>query len=146
MIAILQVANTHMIWFGKLGQNAVIAASYLAQHYTESRYISAEEIANSRNLSKALVAKILTSLALKKIVKGIRGPNGGYQLARSPKLISLFDLVEVFQDTSQEHLCPFGPGWCGVGEKCPLHDMIFSQRDQSIAKMKKTRLSIFQEI
>jgi Rrf2 family transcriptional regulator, iron-sulfur cluster assembly transcription factor len=134
-----------MIWYGKLGQYAVSAASYLAQHYADERYISAEEIAQSRHLSRALVAKILTSLATKKIVKGIRGPNGGYQLARSPKLISLFDLVEVFQDPSQEHLCPFGPGWCGVGEKCPLHDMIFAERDKSIAKMKKTRLSVFQK-
>lgn len=131
-----------MIWYGKFAETGVAAASYLAVHYKEQRQISSEEIARARNISKALIAKTLTMLAAKKVVVGTRGPNGGYQLAGKPEKITLYDIVSVFEDPP-EHLCPFGPGWCGTKEKCPLHDTIHNEKERSIASMKKTKLSVF---
>ena len=39
--------------------------------------------------------------------------------------------------------CPFGPGWCGVGAPCPLHDALASMAATAAAKLKKTNFAAF---
>lgn len=120
-----------MFRYGKTAQAAISAISYLAEHYGEDDFkASSAQVAKARKLSQPLVAKLLTMLSQHDLVAGRPGPNGGYRLARDPKTICLRDVVEVFERVDPEPQCPFGPGWCGVGEPCPLHDAIIDQNKQ----------------
>lgn len=108
---------------GKTAQNAIAAICYLVERKRDGGGpVSSQEVADARRISKPLAAKILTTLAKTGMVKGSTGPGGGYQLNRPPKKITLFDVVSEFELQNQVMMCPFGEGWCGHREICPLHD------------------------
>jgi Rrf2 family protein len=112
-----------LIDYGKMSQNAVSAVSYLASQWQGTpRRVSSFEIAEKRRLPRPVVAKILTILSQAGLVKGAPGPGGGYWLAREPRTITLWDVAVLFERTDSDIMCPLGPGWCGTGPHCPLHD------------------------
>ncbi len=112
-----------MVRYGKLTQSAIAAVSRLAEIYDQDRPASAAaEVARMRNLSKPMVAKVLSMLAQARILKSTPGPGGGYALARAPEQITFLDIARVFERHEDPPHCPFGPGYCGTGTPCPVHD------------------------
>lgn len=134
-----------MFGYGKMSGCAVAAMSALAEVSLEGGTLSSAQIASSRNLSQPLVAKILTQLSQRGLVIGTRGPGGGYRLARDPASITVFEIVELFEGHRDTANCPFGPGWCGVGEPCPLHDTLVAMSDASANTLKQINLAPFVE-
>jgi Rrf2 family iron-sulfur cluster assembly transcriptional regulator len=130
-----------MFVYGKMAANAIAIMSYLAAE--PARQAGSGEIAGIRKISPTLAAKLLTQLAAAGLVRGQPGPGGGYALNRPAKEISLFDVASLFEQTGTPSMCPFGEGWCGTGEKCPLHDKIHSILRQHERYLQKTRLSVF---
>ncbi len=111
--------------YGKQTETAIAAMSRLAEVYdkTEAR-LSAADIADERGLLRPSVAKVLTVLSQAGLVGGSPGPGGGYQLARPPKEITLYEVFQLFEREDDSRMCPFGGGECGVGEKCAVHDRL----------------------
>ena len=133
-----------MLKIGKLAQQGIAAASYLAQKYDEEgTRVSAMEIADARELPRPVVAKILAALSLHGITTGTTGPHGGYRLARPPRHITLHDIVAVFERMDIRPMCPFGPNWCGHGPPCPMHDAISVAADDVTRFLKKQHLGPF---
>ncbi|MGB6220299.1 RrF2 family transcriptional regulator [Haloferula sp.] len=122
---------------------AVAAMSALAEVFPKGIRLSSAQVAENRNLSQPLVAKVLTQLSQYGFVHGTRGPGGGYRLARDPAAISVFEVVEIFEGHRDPSSCPFGPGWCGIGEPCPLHDTLVAMADKSAATLKKVTFAPF---
>ncbi|MES2659315.1 MAG: Rrf2 family transcriptional regulator [Verrucomicrobiota bacterium] len=133
-----------MFTYSKLAQGGIAAVSYLASVAGESRLAGSAEIAESRQLSRQLVAKILTLLSSAGLVEGKSGPAGGYQLARPAAEITLLDVVKVFEDPKDRVMCPFGPHWCGVGPNCPLHDSLLKMHQQSLDCLAKETFAQFE--
>lgn len=116
---------------GKTAQNAIAAVSYLVERQRDNAgTVSSQEVADARSLSKPLAAKILTTLSKVGIVKGSTGPGGGYQLAKPAAEIKLLDVVSQFELQNQAMMCPFGEGWCGNYDPCPLHDKIQEMQEE----------------
>lgn len=132
-----------MFNYSKLGQAGIAAVSYLAEIHGENRLAGSAEIAEVRGLSRPLVAKILTHLSAAGLVAGKSGPTGGYQLSRVPAKISLLDVVRLFDNVEGIVMCPFGPNWCGIREKCPLHDQLFRMRDAVRAGLQRETFAQF---
>ncbi|MCP5556440.1 MAG: Rrf2 family transcriptional regulator [Verrucomicrobiaceae bacterium] len=134
-----------MLKIGKLAQQAIAAASYLAEKYDDAgTRVSAAEIADARELPRPVVAKVLAQLSLRGITTGTTGPNGGYRLAHQPKQIPLLDIVSAFEASDVRPMCPFGPNWCGVGQNCPLHDAISEVAAQVDSFLSTQHLGHFQ--
>lgn len=110
--------------------------SALAECFADGCQLSSHQVAELRSLSQPLAAKVLTVLSQAGFVVGTRGPGGGYKLAVDPAEVSLFDIVNLFEGHRDPSLCPFGPGWCGNGEPCPMHDML-TDLDENVAKRLK---------
>lgn len=132
-----------MFTYSKLAQTGIAAVSYLAAVSPEKRLVGSTEIAENRQLSRMLVAKVLTRLSAAKLVGGKPGPSGGYQLARSAAQITLLDVVKVFEDPEDRVMCPFGPNWCGVGPNCPLHDTLLDQHQNALDRLDKETFQQF---
>jgi Rrf2 family protein len=124
-----------MFTYSKLAQAGIAAVSYLAAVSSEKRLAGSAEIAESRELSRPLVAKILTMLSSAGLVEGKPGPTGGYQLARPASEITLLDVVRVFEDPQDRVMCPFGPNWCGVGPICPLHNTLLEMHQKTLDRL-----------
>ncbi|MEZ5430167.1 MAG: Rrf2 family transcriptional regulator [Verrucomicrobiales bacterium] len=132
-----------MFSYSKLAQAGIAAVSYLAEISREQRLAGSGEIADARDLSQALMAKILTLLSSAGLVSGKSGPSGGYRLARNPAKISLLDVVRVFEDVESQVMCPFGPHWCGSGPQCPLHDTFVELRQQVVDRLDQETFAQF---
>jgi Rrf2 family protein len=128
----------------KASQNAIAAMSRLAQLYRDPDAVaSSRDIAESRNLPVPIVAKILTVLSRGGLITGSPGPGGGYRLSRPPAEISLHDITELFERES-ETACPYGPGWCGTGEPCPLHNSMLAMQHMIDEYLRNTTLAVFE--
>lgn len=135
-----------MLKYGKTAQNAISAMSYLAEVYDGGdTKLSSGDIAIRRKLPQTLVAKILVVLSQAQLVDGTRGPGGGYWLAKGPAEITLNDIVMQFEKAGERLQCPFGPGWCGNGEPCPLHDKLVELDTQMTDFLQCTTLDVFNE-
>jgi Rrf2 family protein len=79
--------------FTALSRYAIHALVYLARNERD-RPIPAGTIADACNVSVYFLMKALETLGEMGIVYGYKGPGGGYSLARTPKEITLLDVVE----------------------------------------------------
>lgn len=98
-------------------------ATYLALHglvhiasKTPDR-VSVREIAKVLNASEAHLSKIFQKLTRAGIVNSVRGPQGGFELSRSPKHVSFLEIIELFEGEIEVTGCPFGKKKC-VFESC----------------------------
>ena len=57
------------------------------------------DIAQSLNCSAAHMSKILQRLAKRGIVKPVRGPKGGYALAKPLKSVTILDVIEAIDSS-----------------------------------------------
>ena len=130
-----------MFLYGKTAANAIAILSYLAA--TAGRRVGPQEIADARGLSKALTAKLLTLLSAAKLVRGVPGPGGGYQLTRPATDINLLEIVSVFERTESSTDCPFGRVWCKRDRVCPLHDDIHQALQSNRGLLERITLDVF---
>jgi Rrf2 family transcriptional regulator, iron-sulfur cluster assembly transcription factor len=136
--------NPHMFRYGKLARQAVSAMSYLAEKYSaDGPSISSAEVGRMRKIPTALAAKLLSEAASVGLCKGVTGPGGGYRLARPPSEIRLADIVGIFEREMDEYPCPFGPGWCGTGNPCPLHNDFLKLETSGRKFLEETTLAVF---
>ena len=136
-----------MFRYNKTTQCAVAAISKLAEVYDGKRLISSADIAQSRRLSKPLVAKLLTLLSQAGYIEGTPGPGGGYRLSRPPQSITMFEIASLFERTEEAGTCPFGPIWCreSEGAPCPLHNELMRMHNEMMGFLKKTTFAVFQK-
>jgi Rrf2 family iron-sulfur cluster assembly transcriptional regulator len=129
--------------YQKTTQNAIAAVSRLAELFRDPEArASSRDIAESRNLPAPIVAKILTELSRGGLIVGAPGPGGGYRLARPPAEISLKDVADLFEREVQT-ACPYGPGWCGHSEPCPLHESLLTMRKRIEEYLLRTNFAAF---
>lgn len=132
-----------MLRQSKFTQHAIAAVSRLAEVYGDAgTWLSAADIAETRNLRKPAAAKVLSVLAQGKLVDGSTGPGGGYRISRPPSAISLWDVVRLFEP-ERPMACPYGPGWCGHKAPCPLHDSFSTLRSKVEEYLRKTTFAVF---
>jgi len=70
-----------------------IAAVIDAALQTQGRPISAKTLASRHGLPPRHLESVLQALVRDGILKGIRGPRGGYELAREPRLVTANDIL-----------------------------------------------------
>jgi Rrf2 family iron-sulfur cluster assembly transcriptional regulator len=133
-----------MFRYGKLARQAVSAISYLAErHGPDAPWISSAEVGRERKIPTTLAAKLLSQMATAGLTFGTTGPGGGYRLARPPGEIRLAEIVSLFERGMDEFPCPFGPGFCGSGDPCPLHEDFLKLEKNGRRFLEQTTLAVF---
>jgi Rrf2 family transcriptional regulator, iron-sulfur cluster assembly transcription factor len=133
-----------MFRYGKLAQRAVGALSYLAeQRAVGNEPVSSAAVAAARKMPVTLAAKLLSRTASAGLTLGSTGPGGGYRLARPPQKITLAQIVDLFDRRPDDYPCPFGPGWCGKQDPCPLHDQFLAIEQRARDFLEHTTLAVF---
>ena len=93
--------------------------------------------------SDLLAAKLLSQMATAGLTHGTTGAGGGYRLARPPDKIQLAEIVSLFERGMDEFPCPFGPGFCGSGDPCPLHHDFLRLEENGRKFLEETTLEVF---
>lgn len=107
---------------------------------------TASSLSHALELPKATVAKCLKTLAKHGVLTSHRGVNGGYALARTPKDISIAEVITAMDGPVQLASCTNGhAGDCQIEQTCPMRggwdginaDIYNMLRNRSLADMVK---------
>ena len=130
--------------FSKTTRLAISAMTALSEtHGTANPTLTASQIAEVRDIPSPFVAKLMTTLSMRGLVNGTRGPGGGYSLARSPRDISLLDIASSFQRLHEPE-CPLGRSHvCDSGTRCALHDPLHQLQETYNRFLAETTLAGF---
>lgn len=103
------------------GRYAVTAMLDLALHY-ESQSVTLRNIAENQKISLSYLEQLFAKLRKHELVKGVRGPGGGYKLARDADDISIKDIIFAVDEPIEFTECK-GRENCKEGERCLSHHL-----------------------
>jgi len=108
------------MWLGSTAQHAVRAVLYIAEHGTGAP-VRVDEIAAALDAPRNYLSKTLHQLVRARVLRSVRGPNGGFQLADAPDALSVARIVAPFLP-SQQTRCLMGRPNCGGAHPCAAHN------------------------
>jgi Rrf2 family iron-sulfur cluster assembly transcriptional regulator len=103
------------------GRYAVTAMMDLAIHYGQGP-VTLADISENQGISLSYLEQLFARLKKNDLVKGLRGPGGGYCLARGPDEISVADVITAIGEGIDATLCE-GNEDCQDGEQCLTHEL-----------------------
>ena len=93
----------------------------LAEHFNNSRLMSARQLASDGHFSYQLGCKLLQKLHRAQLVKSGMGPKGGFTLSREPSKITLMQIIKALQGGIRLNRClPDGQG-CEFQSGCEIN-------------------------
>lgn len=122
------------IIFSRQCEYAVQAIVYLAKK-PQGEMTSIKEISNTLKIPYHFTAKILQDLVYEGLLSSLKGPTGGFGLARSAKEISLLNIVEAVDGIKVLNSCVMGFSDCGDNNPCAAHRHWKAMRDTIYKKM-----------
>ncbi|HEY7314951.1 MAG TPA: Rrf2 family transcriptional regulator [Gemmataceae bacterium] len=73
---------------------ALHAIAYMAQQKVQNAPVASHHIAAERGIPERFLLKVLKPLVSRRILLSVKGPNGGYRLARAASDITMLEIVE----------------------------------------------------
>jgi Rrf2 family iron-sulfur cluster assembly transcriptional regulator len=105
------------------GRYAVTAMMDIALHDKQGP-VTLAEISQCQGISLSYLEQLFSKLRKQGLVKGVRGPGGGYRLAKPSNQISVADIIQSVDEKLDMTKCG-GKGNCSNGEKCLTHQLWF---------------------
>ena len=103
------------------GRYAVTAMLDLALH-NKSGPVTLADISANQGISLSYLEQLFAALRGKQLVRGVRGPGGGYFLARDATEISIADIICAVDEWVEFTRCR-GREDCRNGDRCSTHDL-----------------------
>ncbi|MDY6828535.1 MAG: Fe-S cluster assembly transcriptional regulator IscR [Pseudomonadota bacterium] len=103
------------------GRYAVTAMLDLALH-AQQNPVSLAEISARQEISLSYLEQLFAKLRRGLLVNSVRGPGGGYLLARDAEQIAVADIVDAVNESVDATSCG-GRGNCQGGDRCLTHQL-----------------------
>lgn len=105
------------------GRYAVMAMADLARS-SQDRPAPLGEIASRQEISLSYLEQLFAKLRRAGIVKSVRGPGGGYRLARAASETRIADIMLAVEEPVDVTRCQHKPAGCMEnGARCITHDL-----------------------
>lgn len=105
------------------GRYAVMAMTELAGQQAD-RALTLAAIAERQQISRPYLEQLFARLRREGLVLSVRGPGGGYRLARPAEELSVADVVTAVDEPLRATRCEGdGPGCMSGGARCRTHDL-----------------------
>ena len=125
--------------FLKLSEAVSLALHTMAILERCTKLICTKKIAEILNASPNHLSKIMQRLTRVGLVESIRGPRGGFRLAKESEKISLLEIYESIEG-------PVKPSECSICEgSCLLARLLRKMENDFVSMMKETTLKEFGE-
>jgi Rrf2 family iron-sulfur cluster assembly transcriptional regulator len=107
------------------GRYAVMALADLAVHGGEARAIPLQDIAARQEISLSYLEQLFARLRRAGIVAGMRGPGGGYRLARPAADVAIAEVIVAVDEPIKTTRCRDGSLKSCQGKvgRCIAHDL-----------------------
>ena len=139
-----------MLRLSKKADYALIAMKHLAQKACRvdatmreggATSTSAREIAEQYDIPIELLAKVLQRLVRTGLLASTQGTRGGYTLSRSPKSISIADVIQAIDGPFTVTACSTEKHDCEQYSKCSVRDPLWQLRERIVAALSTVTLS-----
>lgn len=106
------------------GRYAVMAMVDLAKH-SDGRPVALSDIADRQEISLSYLEQLFAKLRRGSLIKSVRGPGGGYLLARPTDELRISDIIVAVDEPMKATRCPAGSstGCHSDGSRCLTHDL-----------------------
>lgn len=108
--------------FSNSSKYAINAVLFLSIYASEENKIGVKAVAEKLKIPASFLAKILQTLARKKVISSSKGPGGGFWLSDKEKEAPLMSVVENLDEKDKFEICFMGLRECSHTEPCPLHN------------------------
>jgi Rrf2 family iron-sulfur cluster assembly transcriptional regulator len=107
------------------GRYAVMAMADLALHGGGERAVPLQEVARRQEISLSYLEQLFSRLRQARLVTGVRGPGGGYRLARAGNAITVDEIIEAVNEPIKATRCEEGSGKSCMGKsgRCIAHNL-----------------------
>jgi Rrf2 family protein len=127
--------------FSKACEYGIRAAVYIALQSLDGRRVSVNEIAEEIDSPIAFTAKILQQLSRNNIIHSVKGPTGGFEIAREDMDAVKLNMIVKAIDGDKIYVgCGLGLKECNAQKPCPLHDKFVDIRTDLSKMLKSTSL------
>jgi Rrf2 family protein len=106
--------------FSRQCEYALQAVLYMARK-PDGNMTSARELTRRLKIPYHFIGKILQNLTRKGLLVSLRGPKGGFGLARPAQEITLYKIIEAIDGPAFTERCVLGFRECSDKNPCPVH-------------------------
>ncbi len=125
----------------RTADHALRALLFLARQ-PDGGPVTVDRIADALGAPRNYLGKTLHTLASRGLLEGLRGPTGGYRLARSAEGIHVADLLEGLDEAhSGRAMCLLGDRPCDSVEPCAAHATWVNVLDAAWTPFRTTTLA-----
>lgn len=110
-----------MLKLTKKADYGLIAMRHLAAH-ADLGACSAKDLADMYGLPQEALAKLLQRLVKSGLLQSQQGTNGGYSLARDPRMISALDVIRALEGPLFVTSCTTAKGSCEQTTRCTIRE------------------------
>jgi len=94
------------------------------------------DIAQSQQISEKYISRLVIDLRRAKLIRSVRGVNGGFHLAKNPEEITLLEVLETMEGPISVVDCVRNPEKCKREHLCPARD-IWQKLNNGIRELMK---------
>ena len=107
------------------GRYAVMAMADLALNSGAERAVPLQEVARRQEISLSYLEQLFSRMRRAGLVDGVRGPGGGYRLARSPGEMTIAEIIAAVNEPIKTTRCKEGSGKSCIGKsgRCIAHGL-----------------------
>ena len=117
---------------------------HLAEH-SDQGSCSAKDVADAYGIPQEALAKILQRLAKAGLLHSQHGINGGYTLARDPRTISAFEVIQAIDGPLFITSCVTVRGECDQTDRCNIREPLRKVNQSIEDVLKRIKISQMKE-
>jgi Rrf2 family iron-sulfur cluster assembly transcriptional regulator len=126
--------------FSKSFGYALRGILYVAIMNRKKKRVRLDEIAETLNIPRHFLGKIMKRLVKYGVLDSVKGPYGGFSLNPSTMDTPLIRLVEITGEMEKYKMCALGMKQCNGDQPCPLHDKIDAIKKEWIRIMSENAI------
>jgi Rrf2 family protein len=103
--------------------------------------VSANTLHEILGIRRQYLRRLLTDLTKHGFIKSSRGRNGGFEFARDPGQIYIYEVIDAIEGFASFEGCLLGVKDCSQSPQCAMHSIWADARDMMIHTFRSTTLS-----
>ncbi|HJV89459.1 MAG TPA: Rrf2 family transcriptional regulator [Holophagaceae bacterium] len=112
----------------------------------DGSFVMAKDLAEQLGLPGPYLAKVLQGLVQGGMLESVRGPKGGFRLARETRKITVEEVVHLLDGEDTFKACVMGFPECSSEQPCPMHDAWTAVKEQMASSMTNATIEDLKQV
>jgi Rrf2 family iron-sulfur cluster assembly transcriptional regulator len=123
----------------RTGEYGLRGLLFLAKQPTDRLFL-VSEVSRAQKIPETYLAKIFQRLSKTGLLKSTRGLNGGFNLGKPAKDITMKQVIEALEGPIALNRCLIRQGECEEEKKCPLHEVFEEAQEKFLEVLNRTTI------